>query len=674
MKPHSHELKLGVQHRVYQLDRASLSEESRTVNLSFSSEDPYERYWGIEILGHAEGEADFKWLNGGTAPLLKEHNRDAQIGVIESAGLSGARGVATIRFSKSAAGESELQEVRDGIRSNISVGYRIKDLLLVKEEDGVPTYRVTSWQALEVSTVSIPADTTVGIGRAATAEQDLLPVRIVTRASQESPPAEPVIPTLTPATKTVALKISPTPKGTKMDPTIEEIRAEERKQERTRTQEIRALAGRHNIGALGEEHVDKGTDIATFRGIALDEIAKQGSAKPLYKPVSEIGLTPKETARFSVCSLLARAMGVSNIGGFEAEASAAVRAAQEAAGIVPAQGKSMLLPMELMDAPLPGVRAVDGRLMIGDHVINARDLATTPVAAGGALVATDLLATSFVELLRNATLLRSLGCTYLPGLQGLVNIPRQLTAVTPGWVGQAVGATESDSSYGVIAMSPKTLHAIQDITRELILQGTPGIEGLVRADLIASLAVMVDQAGFHGTGAGSQPTGLFATAGIGSIAGGVNGLAANFVNLVGLETVVSSLNANQGRMAYATNTKVRGQLKTTLRFAGVAGEIWQDPIPGDDPSLYGRVNMYRTAVSNTIRSDLVKGTSGAVCSAVAFGNWVDFLIGQWGAVELLVDEVTQAANRIKRLHVYQTMDFAVRRPQSFAATLDVLAP
>ena len=128
-----------------------------------------------------------------------------------------------------------------------------------------------------------------------------------------------------------------------------------------------------------------------------------------------------------------------------------------------------------------------------------------------------------------------------------------------------------------------------------------------------------------------------------------------------------------GRIGYLTNSRVRGRLKPTQKYTGTNGqEVWMPPMPGDDPSVMGSLNGYRAGVSNNVRSDLTKGTSAGVCSAIGYGNWADLLIGEWGAPELLPDQLTQAANRIVRFHVYQSLDVAVRRAQSFSAMLDAL--
>jgi len=261
----------------------------------------------------------------------------------------------------------------------------------------------------------------------------------------------------------------------------------------------------------------------------------------------------------------------------------------------------------------------------------------------------------------------------LSGLVGNVTIPRQIGSVTPGWVAQAGPGSESDASFAVVTMAMKTAHAIQDVTRDMLMQGTPAVEGLIRADLIETMATQLDFVGLHGTGSGNQPTGLFATAGIGAVVGGAAGLAPTWDHIVDLESQVANNNAAQGSVGYLTNTRVRGKLKRTQKFSGTNGqEIWLPPQMGDDAGTFGSLNGYRAGVSNNVRSDLVKGGSGAVCSAIAFGNWSDLLIGEWGTAEILPDEVTQAVNRIVRFHIWQSIDVAVRRAQSFSAMLDAL--
>jgi len=155
--------------RSFDLSRASLNEDERTVDVVFSTEtDKVERSWGVEILDHGAKSVRLKRLNN-AAPLLLDHDPREQVGVIESARIEGKAGSATVRFSRSAKGEEIFQDVRDGIRSKISVGYRVHALVMEKRDKatGKETYRVTDWEPFEISLVSIPADDNAGVRDAA---------------------------------------------------------------------------------------------------------------------------------------------------------------------------------------------------------------------------------------------------------------------------------------------------------------------------------------------------------------------------------------------------------------------------------------------------------------------------------------------------------------------------
>lgn len=449
---------------------------------------------------------------------------------------------------------------------------------------------------------------------------------------------------------------------------ISAVRTEAAAAERQRVKDINYLAGKHGLRELAEKAISDGTSIEQFRGLALEVLEKRGSTTPLYQPVADLDLSDKEAKQFSVARyMLSLIDNKPDVAPFERACAAEVRKRLEAAG-QRSSGQGFYLPYDVMRQPLPGARVVDGHVMVGQ-----RDLSTTTTAAGGAMVATDLLATDFITLLRNASLVRLMGARVLSGLVGNVAIPKQTGSVTVGWFAQAGAASESDSTWAQVTLSQKTAHAMQDVTRDLLLQGTPSVEGLVRADLIDTMATQLDFIALHGTGASNQPTGLASTAGIGSVAGGTNGLAPTWDNIVDLESQVANNNAAVGSVGYLTNTKVRGKLKRTQKFSGTNGkEIWDSPLVGDNPALFGQLNGYRAGVSNNVRSNLDKGTSTGVCSAIFYGNWGDLLIGEWGTAEILPDQFTQAANRIIRMHVWQSLDIAVRRAQSFAAMLDAL--
>ena len=149
-------------HRADSMDAQVVDE--RRVQMAISSEQPVERSFGSEVLDHSAESIDLSFLNSGRAPLLLDHDPTQQIGVIESVDLDGSarRLRATVRFGKGALANEVYGDVADGIRGNVSIGYAINKM--TKDKDG-RTYRAVSWRPMEASIVSIPADTSVGVGR-----------------------------------------------------------------------------------------------------------------------------------------------------------------------------------------------------------------------------------------------------------------------------------------------------------------------------------------------------------------------------------------------------------------------------------------------------------------------------------------------------------------------------
>ena len=157
--------------RTVSIVRQAIDEEARTVEIAFSSEEPYRRWFGDEILSHDKDAVDLSFLSSGRAPFLADHNHTDVIGVIEKAWIDKDRkGRALVRFGKSPRATEFFDDVVDGIRSNVSVGYVVKKWE-VDEEPETPVYTAKKWCPLENSLVSIPADTSVGVGRSAEAPE-----------------------------------------------------------------------------------------------------------------------------------------------------------------------------------------------------------------------------------------------------------------------------------------------------------------------------------------------------------------------------------------------------------------------------------------------------------------------------------------------------------------------
>jgi HK97 family phage major capsid protein len=297
----------------------------------------------------------------------------------------------------------------------------------------------------------------------------------------------------------------------------------------------------------------------------------------------------------------------------------------------------------------------------------ARDLTVGTATAGGHTVATELQ--SYIDVLRATSHVVNAGATVLKDLRGNVAIPRATGTSTAQWVAENAAPAESQPSFDQVTLTPKTVSAYTDISRRLLLQSSKDVMQLVAGDLMAVIGTALDSAAINGPGSGNQPTGLLFISGVGSVAGGTNGAAPTFDNVVDLESAVGNANVPEVRMGFLTNTKVRGKLQKTQMFGGTNGiAVWQRSDDGSD-----RLNGRKAYASNNVPSNLTKGTSTGVCSAIIYGNWVDLLIGIWGAgVTVMVDPYTNAASGAIRLIVMLDCDIAVRHPESFSAMKDAL--
>lgn len=151
--------------RDLQLTRRAVDVDARTVELAWASEEPYERWWGVEILSCVRDAVDLARIRDGGAVLVN-HDVSDHVGVVVRATVDADRVCrAVVRFGNSLRADDILRDIADGIRTKVSVAYNVDDVVLEREENGVGTYRVTRWTPYEISIVSIPADVSVGVGR-----------------------------------------------------------------------------------------------------------------------------------------------------------------------------------------------------------------------------------------------------------------------------------------------------------------------------------------------------------------------------------------------------------------------------------------------------------------------------------------------------------------------------
>ncbi|MFM5260503.1 phage major capsid protein [Aeromonas veronii] len=653
----------GSMHRDMEVD--SFDVDKRTVSLAFSSELPVERWFGFEVLDHSPSSIRLDRLRDG-APLLLNHDWDDQIGVIESVTIGDdRRGRAIVRFSRNKDADEIFQDVMDGIRRHVSVGYRILAAKLEEIEGGDDTYRIIDWEPYEISIVSVPADPSVGVGRSLEIPQedgkrtkgDAGTIERGTTAKNST----------TEEVRTMNEKILRDGKGNlvramvdaegkilEVLEVLEEAGADVRnardgaaKAERERTASILQMGEQYGCRSLADKAVAEGKTVDQFRAEVLDYIntrdaraivgvlSKREPAQPSQRsgvPLSEmpsplIGMSDQEVRNYSIFRAV-RALQPNaskadrDAAAFEIECS---EAAQRQLGKT-AQG--ILIPDDVLSS----------------RAFNAGGAANTPAGAqSGQNLIDTTTAGSFIEMLRNRTTIMRLG-TPMGGLVGNVDVTRQTGGATAYWVGEGENAQEGTPQIGQLELTPKTLAAYTDITRRLLKQSSPDAEGIVRRDLVNAMAQAIDYAGYYGSGAGNQPRGIKNYTGINAV--DFAALWPTYTELVAMESEIAADNADIGQMGYIGNARFRGNCKTAPKFGtGTESTIWE---PGNT------VNGYRTEITNQIAN-----------GDVFFGNFADMLIGMWGGLDLTVDPYALSLSGGLRLVVFQDIDFVLRRVESF---------
>lgn len=308
-------------------------------------------------------------------------------------------------------------------------------------------------------------------------------------------------------------------------------------------------------------------------------------------------------------------------------------------------------------------RPVEGNFSMPYEVLAYRDLTVGTDNQGGYTVANNLLASSFIEMLYNLMQVRQLGATVIDNLVGDIAIPKQATGATAAWEGENDAAAESSPTFAQLALSPNRVGTYIEVSKQLQVQSSLSVDHIVQNLIASSIALAIDSAALHGSGSGNEPLGIAGTSGIGSVAGGANGLAPALSHLIELESDVAVANADVGQLGYLTNPKVRGVLRQVFANA-TYGEI---PLWDKD-----KVNGYKALVSNQVSSTLTKGSSSGVCSAIFFGNWADLILAFWGGLDVVVDPYTLATTNKTRITVNTYADIGIRNAESFSCMLDAL--
>ncbi|PKG51251.1 phage major capsid protein [Halomonas sp. MES3-P3E] len=629
-----------------------IDEDNRTVELAFSSEAEVERWFGIEVLDHSPGAMRTERLADGGATLVN-HDWDDHVGVVESVTIGAdRRGRATVRFGRSVRASEVWQDVVDRIRRHVSVGYSIHKVE-IEERSGMPDMvRVTDWEPHEISIVSVPADSSVGVGRSKeplpaesskggpdTASNEDDSAAGATRSHQKDGEMKEKI-LRDKKGNLVRAKVNEQGEIIEVLEMIEragddqaQARDAGKQAEQKRVKAIMDMGRQYENTELAAQYVSEGKDPEDFQRALLKDLHDKRS-KPIgdqsaasaSRQAGNVGMDDQEVRSYSFMRAL------------RALANPTDRRAQEAAAFEFEASRAAADQMG---------REVEGLVVPPDVLRRALNTSTTGTAAGdtgGTVVDTTLMTSSFIDLLRNRTVAMQLG-TSMAGLVGNFDIPKQTAAASGYWIGEDEDAPEDMLELGQIGLRPKTVAALSEITRRMLMQSSMDVEALVRSDLATALALTIDKAFFYGTGSDSQPLGIANTSGINAVNFATAGKP-TYAESVKMESEIAADNADVNSMAYVMASAMRGHFKTTEKFSGSNGQpIWE---PGNT------VNGYGTEVTNQIEGgDLV------------FGNFADALIGMWGGLELTTDPYTHSSKGRLRIVAMQDVDMVLRRVESF---------
>lgn len=612
-----------VQHRSVVIDQA-VDVEHRTVTASVASETPIQMWsdWK-EVLSHAPGAMRMGQRQK-SLPLLLGHDPDRVVGVIDAIRQEDGRTYATMRFASDEEGEKAFTRVKDRILTNVSIGYRV---FKRSEDEEQKITTATDWEIFEVSLVAMPADASVGVYRS------------LNQATEKEP-------LMGDKNQTTAATAAQKETASAVQVSENEVRAAER----ARIQEIETMCRQFNIDDnRRNDLINRGASVDEARAAIMDTLSAQRQAPAAdSKRDFDIGMSEAERHRYSlVRALNAHMTGNWREAGLEREVSV------ELARRMGRDSNGFFMPTDL-----PMMR--EAGYYVG-----------TPTQ-GGNLVKTDLLMGSFIDILRNKAAVMQLGATFLPGLVGKVEIPRQSGVSATQWIQETGTVTGSNATFDKVALDMKTIAAKSFVSRNMLRQVTMSVENFVRNELATSIALAIDLAALSGSGSGSEPKGLAFQTGILTVEGGTNGAAITFDHLIDMETKVADANADGTSMAYLANAVTIGALKK-IKDAN-NNYIWKPIVGASRNAIPGEVNGYPVARSNQARKNLTKGTSSGVCSEIFFGNWADLLIGEWGVLEILPNPYSAAAydNGGLEIRALQSVDIAVRHPESFCRMADVL--
>ncbi|HEI2628237.1 TPA: phage major capsid protein [Escherichia coli] len=633
--------------------------------IAFSSTQPYQRqFWDEqnqemvvldEILVHTPEAVDLSRLNN-NAPLLFNHNFDNHIGVVCNARIDADNvGRALVKFSKHGTLANDIRnKVIEGTMEKISVGYDIKEYHIDYAKSQLI---VTKWSPFELSVVSVPADDSVGLNRSLnTITVNLEAKRDMTKEQIEQVKDE---------EKEVA-QVEETPVEENKESEVEETQerqveeneenenledgkdaehpesvdddsstvreAEEIKEEREAApveeekieevaerseedeEEIRAIARELNIDDSELERALSIKDMTpeAFRTKALNNLVNAQRNNEQIKD-------SKMEKTFDLNNVIRSLVDGEALGANEAEFSAMAATATMQRGRA-ARGGSVFVPAAAMRAAAAGNTKADLTAITDEK----------------------LMTESYIEMLMPESVLGRLGVTVYSGLNAPTAIPKMTKSSVDafGFVDENGAAPESKAEFANVKLSPKTFAGGNPISRQS-LKTVPGIATLITDHINKAVRIKLEQLILSDKENARGPAGLVKQL----VDGGRVEKKAAFSYKDFLKEIAKLTDAGVPAQAikFAMSGATAAELESTLKDNGVSGYIIEN----------GKLAGYEVVTSGVIPAD-----------HIVLGDFSGITIGEWGGLELDMDDTTYRAQSAIVPRIWVDLDYVVTQPEA----------
>ena len=266
-----------------------------------------------------------------------------------------------------------------------------------------------------------------------------------------------------------------------------------------------------------------------------------------------------------------------------------------------------------------------------------------PVESRAAVTVTnehdDVIEVQFADLLtplRAKNVLVAAGAKYMSGLIGDVQVPI-MGAGNVTWEGEVASAQEAGYTFTSKKLQPKRLTAYVDISKQFLVQDSIGAEQAIRADIVAAINSKLEST-ILGSAQGSTttPAGIFY--------GQSPKTITTFKDICDLEASIEDANVI-GECKYVMSNKAKAALRNMPKSSKSTQLVMENGEVDGTPVL---------------------NTSNVEAQNIAYGDWNNLAIGQWGSIDLVVDPYTLAKDGQVRIVINAFFDAVTLRPEAFA--------